>query len=90
VGGYSQLTALLASGLTVRLSCPVTAVRWPTAGPATVVSSCGTFVSRAVLVTVPLGVVRGALRLGGAWKGGEEHRLLAILRVAAQLGGVRP
>jgi hypothetical protein len=59
LGGYSQLPALLASGLNIRLGCEVTAVSWPTAGPAVVTTStCGTFSGVAVVSTLPLGVLQ--------------------------------
>lgn len=68
-GGYSQVPNFLASGLNVRTGCVVSAITTPaTAGSmATVTATCGgaatTFTANAVLVTVPLGVLKtGSIR----------------------------
>jgi monoamine oxidase len=67
VGGFSQLPAFLAAGLDIRLGCIVSAVTTSSTS-ASVAMACNggpvqTLAARAVLVSVPLGVLkRGSIR----------------------------
>lgn len=56
-GGYGQVPAVLAEGLDVRLSSPVTAIALSDDGVSVTVASA-TIEADAVIVTVPLGVLR--------------------------------
>ncbi|MGL4729159.1 MAG: flavin monoamine oxidase family protein [Bosea sp. (in: a-proteobacteria)] len=60
--GYGTLAERAAAGLNIRLNTPVTAIRWD--GPGVVVETAGGVISaRAVVVTVPVGVLkRDAIR----------------------------
>jgi monoamine oxidase len=55
--GYGTLAEKAATGLPIRLSTPVTAIRWD--GPGVRVETAGgTIAARAVIVTVPVGVLK--------------------------------
>ncbi len=55
--GYGKLVARYGDGLPVRLSNPVTAIDWSGEGVSVATATAGTVKARAVIVTVPLGVL---------------------------------
>lgn len=62
-GGYGQLTQRLAEGLPVRLNTPVTAISSRAADRVVIDTADGQWYADAVIVTVPLGVLKsGAVR----------------------------
>jgi len=77
-GGYGVLIDYLAEGLDVRLEEPVTAIRWDDEG-VEVTSASGSIEASAVVVTVPLGVLKsGTIDFS---PGLPEEKLAAIERL---------
>lgn len=60
-GGFMQIADRLAEGLDIRLGHPVTAIACPEDGPAVVTAGDRKLTADAVLVTVPLGVLKAGV-----------------------------
>lgn len=75
-GGYGQLTAKLAEGVPIRFGTAVSEVSLSEPGRVAIRAGADTWTARAVIVTVPLGVLKaGAIRFTPALPAGHQRAI---------------